>query len=95
MKPRPKTAERFKAANADVAAMILADPEQHGGEESGLVRWARMFQGNASGAAESAQGGAAVPGLTGSPIEASCERAAGDSGPSAPVRLRRGEAGEA
>lgn len=35
-------AERYSDENRAAAGIILADPEHHGGESAGLVRWARM-----------------------------------------------------
>jgi hypothetical protein len=32
----------YTRSNLQAAAVILEDPEKHGGEESGLVRWARL-----------------------------------------------------
>jgi hypothetical protein len=44
---RPKQAARDncsgrQAQNAHAAAIILADVEQYGGDEAGLVRWAKL-----------------------------------------------------
>jgi hypothetical protein len=36
--------------NATAAALILADPERHGGEDSLAVRWARLFRAHQSDA---------------------------------------------
>jgi hypothetical protein len=34
--------DRYRAGNLEVAEVILADTERYGGEESLMVRWARL-----------------------------------------------------
>ncbi len=41
-------ADKRAGDNAGAAAIILADPERHGGEESLAVRWARLWVKRAS-----------------------------------------------
>jgi hypothetical protein len=43
MKPRRnRHADQYEEQNREAAAVILADPERHGGAESLMVRWARL-----------------------------------------------------
>jgi hypothetical protein len=36
------TAGQYRATNIEVARQVLTDPAANGGEEAGLVRWARL-----------------------------------------------------
>lgn len=42
-----KGAAHYDKQNRACAEIVLADVEKHGGEESALVRWARMVVGRA------------------------------------------------
>ncbi len=42
MAKKRQSVEKFDATNLDCARSILADPARYGGEESGMVRWARL-----------------------------------------------------
>jgi len=35
-------ADKYRATNLEVARQVLVDPAANGGEEAGLVRWARL-----------------------------------------------------
>lgn len=39
---KPSKAVIYNDPNLHAARLILADPQRYGGEDAGLVRWARM-----------------------------------------------------
>jgi len=44
MKTTFNLAEKYRRENTEMAAIILANPEKHGGPGSLSVEWARLFQ---------------------------------------------------
>jgi len=42
MNARQKMVDKYEADNETAALLILADIRKHGGEQAGLVQWARL-----------------------------------------------------